>query len=277
MIRRIGLLSAIGLIGALAPPAAASVTIGQTEPGAGSCATGYDWVQPTVTSGNTYVVPPTVATGAITSWSTTANTNGGMMTMKVFRQVSGLRYMAVGHDVPRPLTPGVLNSFTGLNVPVKAGDLLGLHAGPGATDCISPVAGDTSYYLLQDLADGQSGDFAPDVPDRLNITASISPSNAFNPGAVTRNRKKGTANLALNLPNPGELTASGNGVKAASGALTSKSVGAGEAQLLIKAKGKKKRKLNETGKVKLNVAVTYTPTGGDPSSQSVKVKLKKKL
>jgi hypothetical protein len=31
------------------------------------------------------------------------------------------------------------------------------------------------------------------------------------------------------------------------------------------------------GKVKLNVAVTYTPTGGDPSSQSLEVKLKKKL
>jgi hypothetical protein len=29
--------------------------------------------------------------------------------------------------------------------------------------------------------------------------------------------------------------------------------------------------------VKLSVAVTYTPTGGDPSTQSVKVKLKKKL
>ncbi len=40
--------------------------------------------------------------------------------------------------------------------------------------------------------------------------------------------------------------------------------------------GKKKRQLNETGKVKLNVAVTYTPTGGDPSTQSRKLKLKKR-
>ena len=31
------------------------------------------------------------------------------------------------------------------------------------------------------------------------------------------------------------------------------------------------------GKVKRNVAVTYAPTGGDPSTQSVKVKLKKTL
>jgi hypothetical protein len=84
-----------------------------------------------------------------------------------------------------------------------------------------------------------------------------------------------TATFTATVPNPGDLTASGNGVKAAA-AVTSKAVGAGPAQLLIKAKGKKKRKLNETGKVKLNVAITYTPTGGDPSTQSTKVKLKKR-
>ena len=81
--------------------------------------------------------------------------------------------------------------------------------------------------------------------------------------------------MTVTVPNPGELTGSGNGVKAASAgrAVISKSVGAGQTQLLIKAKRKKEKKLNETGKVKLQVAVTYTPTGGDPSTQSVKVKL----
>ena len=55
-------------------------------------------------------------------------------------------------------------------------------------------------------------------------------------GKAERNTKKGTATLNLNLPNPGELTASGNGVKAASArAVLSKSVPAGPAQLLIKA------------------------------------------
>ena len=54
-------------------------------------------------------------------------------------------------------------------------------------------------------------------------------------------------------------------------------MGAGPAQLLIKATGKKKKKLTQKGKVKLNVAVTYAPTGGDPGTQSVKVKLKKKI
>jgi hypothetical protein len=43
------------------------------------------------------------------------------------------------------------------------------------------------------------------------------PSNTFTLGARTKNKKKGTATLTIaDLPNPGDLTASGNGVKAAS-------------------------------------------------------------
>jgi hypothetical protein len=51
----------------------------------------------------------------------------------------------------------------------------------------------------------------------------------------------------------------------------------GKVRLTIKAKGKKKRKLNETGKVKIKPNITFTPTGGDPSTQSPKLKLKKNI
>jgi hypothetical protein len=105
----------------------------------------------------------------------------------------------------------------------------------------------------------------------------VKPPNAFTVGRAALNRRRGTATLTVNIPFAGELTASGKGVRSASAAraVTSKSVPAGAAQLLIRAVGKKKRKLNETGKVKLNVAVTYTPTGGDPATQSLKLRLKK--
>jgi hypothetical protein len=46
---------------------------------------------------------------------------------------------------------------------------------------------------------------------------------------------------------------------------------------VVKGKGKKRKTLNRTGKVKLNLAITYTATGGEPSTRSLKVKLKKKL
>ena len=96
-------------------------------------------------------------------------------------------------------------------------------------------------------------------------------------GKTQLDRKKGTATLSFEVPNAGELTGSGKGAKVASGARSSKAVQARTATLLVKAKGEKKRKLNETGKVKLSVAVTYALTGGDPSTQSVTVKLKKKV
>jgi hypothetical protein len=102
---------------------------------------------------------------------------------------------------------------------------------------------------------------------------------SFTVDGVTRNKKKGTATIKVTLPNSGELVGSGKGVKASSAgqAAISKAVGVGTAQLVVKAKGKKRRKLNEKGKVKLNVALSFTPAGGSPQTQSLKVKLKKKL
>ena len=41
--------------------------------------------------------------------------------------------------------------------------------------------------------------------------------------------------------------------------------------------GRRGETLNETGTVKLTPRITYTPTGGDPATQSKKLKLKKNL
>jgi hypothetical protein len=104
-------------------------------------------------------------------------------------------------------------------------------------------------------------------------------SNGFTIGKPKLNKKQGTATLSLNLPDPGDLTTSGKGVKAASapGARISKSVGAGKVKLKVRATGKKKNSLNRTGKVKLKVAITYTPNGLSTNTRSVKVKLKKNI
>jgi hypothetical protein len=284
-------LSLVSLVAALslaasATPATASVTIGQVAPG--SSPTAYcdftapiDVLQPTVTAGNGYGVPsfPSIRSLTITSWSTNASADvGQVLTFKVFRLVSGTTYSVVGHDRPRPITPSTVNTFSGLSIPVQPGDVIGLqHSGVNAA-CIFE-AGPAEVHLERpgDLADGESGSFVSDN-QRVNATALVGPSNSFAISTVKRNKNKGTATIAVTLPNPGELTGSGKGVQASSArAVTGRSVAAGPAQLLIKAKGKKRKTLNETGKVKLTVAITYTPTGGSPSTQSVKVKLKKKI
>jgi hypothetical protein len=269
------------LIATAASPAGAAVTIGQLAPG--SPPPGFadpsgtlDIAQPTVTSGNTYVVP---GNGTITSWSHNAAAPAGQeLTFKIFRLVSGLTYTAVGHDGPRPLAGGALNTFPS-SIAVKPGDVIGLsyNVAPPAKAAVFVAPGESYLFRNGNLGDGESDAFTQSQGYRVNATAVFVPSNTFGLGAVERNKKKGTATLTINVPNPGELTGSGKGVSAAraAAAVISKAVNPGQAQLLLKAKGKKKRKLTETGKVKLNVAITYTPTGGEPATQSLKVKLKK--
>jgi hypothetical protein len=263
-----------------ASPASASVTVGQLAPTTPTtnCGAPVDRVQATVSSGNSYLIP---TNGTITSWSTNAGAVAGELKLKVYRHGSGDVYTVIGQEGPHQLALSAINTFPA-NVQVKAGDLLGLNSFSGATSCSFDFPGDS--YLrttaTSDAANGESGTFDLPVTDRhLNISAVVAPTNTFALGATTRNKKKGTATLTFNnLPNPGDLAGSGQGAQVAStGAVTSKAVQAGTATLLVKATGKKKKKLNAKGKVKLNLAVTYTPTGGDPNTQLIKVKLKKKL
>jgi hypothetical protein len=217
-------------------------------------------------------------TGTITSWSTNATaTVTQSMTFKAFRKVAEPNfYKVVGLDGPRPLTPSLLNTFTGLSIPVQAGDLIGGHPTGASLLNISTVA-DQFAAAAVDLKPSDAGaNFFPSGGDRLNLTAVFEPSNTVTLGKTALNKKKGSATLNLTLPNPGDLTASGKGVKASSaGAVTSKAVPAGAAKLVIKAKGKQKQTLDQTGKVTLKVSIKFTPTGGDPGTKTVKVKLKK--
>lgn len=262
--------------------AAASVTIGQVDPvPEGTCGSNNDFAQLAVGSGNGYVVPET---GTVTSWSHNARDGGSQeMTLKVFRKLADpANYVVVGHDGPRPLAPSTLNTFP-TSIGVRPGDILGLNTGSGNfTDCIfyPPGTGDT--HLLRsnsNLGDAEFGDFGAFAGGRLNVSAIFVPTNTFTLGATTRNKKKGTATVEVTIPNPGELTTSGKGVKAAAGsqAVISKTVTApGAVNLVIKAKGRKRKTLNLTGKVLLKPTITYTPAGGDPTTQSLKVKLKKR-
>jgi len=276
---------AAALLMLIAAPVAAAITIGQLAPPGPSSETSADTdrAQPTVTSGNSYVVPATggVTAWTLTSWSHTAAADVGQeLTMKVFRKVADpLTYTVVGHDGPRPLNPSMVNTFQ-TSLQVRAGDVLGNNSkSPADNASYFPAAGESFIQLAPGLADGQTGPFvlAAD-PLRLNISAVIEPTNTFALGQITRNRKRGTATVEATVPNPGDLTVAGKGVRAAGGgtAISAKAVGGGPVTLAIRARGKKKRKLNETGKVKLNVAITYTPTGGAPSTDSTKVKLRKR-
>jgi hypothetical protein len=94
MVRRISSVAAVvaGFVLAVASPAAA-VEVGQLAPGSSPdalCGSGpNDSLSPTVTSGNSYVIPALSAPYGmtVTSWSTNAAAGEGqMLTFKVFRK-----------------------------------------------------------------------------------------------------------------------------------------------------------------------------------------------
>jgi len=276
-LRRVACIAALSLV-AGASPAAASVTIGQLAPGT---PTGFadpsgtlDVAQPSVTSGNSYAAP---GLGTITSWSHNAAAGAGqIMTFKVFRQVTGSTYTVIGHDGPRTLTGSTVNAFPA-NIGVKPGDIIGLSfsVAPPAKAWFFMVPGDAFIERNGNLADGQSGSFIPNPDRRLNVTAVFVPTNVFTLRGVNPHRKKGTATLKVSVPNPGELVLSGNGVKGVGATRAVAVTTPGIVRLPIRAKGKKRETLNETGRVRVKLKVTYTPTGGDPSTQSRKLKLRK--
>jgi hypothetical protein len=276
-----GLCSILACLGVLATsaPVKGSITIGQVDPSPVAVCTNspFDHIMEAVGSGNSYVVP---YPGTVTSWSHNAAAGSGQqLTMKVFRQVSGNAWTVVGHDGPRPLTPSSLNTFPA-SIPVRAGDVLGLNdanalSNPNACSFDEPGMGDSLLERGGDLADGDQGTFNGPYDSRSNVTAQLDPTNTFSVGQAVRNKKKGTALLTVELPNPGDLAAAGKGAKVTIGAAPATAVSAGQLTLKVKAKGKKRRTLEATGKVKVRLSITFTPTGGSPRSEQIKVKLKK--
>jgi hypothetical protein len=106
-------------------------------------------------------------------------------------------------------------------------------------------------------------------------------SGAFGFAKITRNKRKGTAQLPVEVPGPGTLTMNGKGVKAqtAGGRAETSVASAGIVKLTIKPKGKLKKKLRTRHKARVTVNVTFAPSpipghpAGDPATQTERVKL----
>ena len=75
----------------------------------------------------------------------------------------------------------------------------------------------------------------------------------------------------MTVPGAGSVRLSGQGVKGQ----TVKAKSAGPVSLTVKAKGNSAATLAKTGKVTLHVSVTFTPSGGSPTTLKKNVKLLK--
>jgi hypothetical protein len=270
-----------GLLLALSAPGASAVTIGQLAPApSDACSPGpFDLVQRSVESGASYVVPATggLTSWTVTSWSTNASADPAQtQSLKFFRKVAEPgTYTVVSREGPHALVPG-LNVFPA-DLEVHPGDILGSNwdaAGDGAGACDFPGSGGFDFRT-GDLAVGATDAFMSDFDFRVNISAEITPTSDF---TVRKPKAKpnGTAVLALTIPNPGDLTVSGKGVKGSVKAVGAKQVSAGKVKVVIRARGKKKQTLDDTGKVTVKPKITFTPTGGAPHGETRKIKLRRK-
>jgi hypothetical protein len=254
--------------------AAAAVTIGQLPAGppAASCPSG-DYLQPSVTSGSLYIAK---AAGTVTSWSTVAAAGMNQhYTLKVFRRTGDPdAFQVLSHGIEETLPGGAGLTTFATNLAVSSGDLIGLNVS-GSTACTFSTSGDTVLTRPGNLVDGAQGVFGTTVPNsRLNLSAVLNPTNSFTLGDITRDLTRGTATVTAKLSNPGTIVLSGNGLK---GDKTKTIFVAGPVTFTIATTGKVKRKLLRRGRVFVRPNFTFLPAGGDPSSRSIKLKLKRTL
>jgi hypothetical protein len=95
------------------------------------------------------------------------------------------------------------------------------------------------------------------------------PSNAFRLGKLSRNARKGTATLLVEVPGGGTVSLAGKGLVERERTASA----AGGVRLPIKARGALARKLLSTGTSKLSASITFAPFGGDPATLSRTIKL----
>jgi hypothetical protein len=172
---------------------------------------------------------------------------------------------------------------------VNKNPLLGpLQANGGPTQTMAPAA--NSPAVDQGAASGLTADQRgvvrpidfPSIPNSAAAGADgsdvgafeLQPSNAFSLGKLKKNKKKGTAKLTVNLPQPsvGNLILEGKGLKIQRVKIT----GQASVKLKVIGKGKVKKALRKRGKRKVQIKVTYTPTGNTAATKTRKAKLVRK-
>jgi hypothetical protein len=279
-VRGKGLLTTGLIAAALAAPAGSAqgaVTIGsnlnemntENNPGCGVDCTVTNLNLPagSLTAGG--LVAP--VNGVITSWRARANDTSGL-SLRVLRQTTGTTFTGLAESTGAPSFTGVSDPIP-TSLPISIGDTVGLD---NVMDRLiyAETPGASAAYWNPPLANNTALPGTAAAMREVLVQATIEPTNTVTFGALTRNKKKGTATVTLTLPNPGQLSYSGTGVNVTGPA----SVAApGDVQLTVRATGKKAKKLKRKGKVSVSFGTTLTPSFGGASITPDALTLRKKL
>jgi Ca2+-binding RTX toxin-like protein len=159
--------------------ASAATTVGQTffpgEPF--TCNGSPDWevLQTGRASGPSYAAP---SDGVLTSWSFEAGTLQTVMTLRVFRPTGTAHQYTViadGSELKTIAASSGLNTFP-TQIPVQAGDFVGIHSTSGTCGTQTINSADTSdFRFATATAVGAMGTYTPQTGFIYDISAKLEP------------------------------------------------------------------------------------------------------
>jgi hypothetical protein len=228
------------------------------------------------------------ANGAITEWRLRVGSSATPTAFRVIRPLAGGLYTGAGTSSTVTPTLNAVNTFA-TQLPIKIGDRIGINCctAPGAQYFSQNPTG-IRKEITPPLVDGGPGQSTVQTGNReILLNADIEPTSAF---AVDRVKygKGGKVTVTATLPNPGVLaggdkrdatlaTAAAGKKKTKYLKRSSLPVGvAGQTiRLLLKPTNAAHAVLAEKGRLRTKAKLVFTPTGGSPSTQIIKVKLKR--
>jgi hypothetical protein len=225
--------------------------------------------------------------------------NGNVVLWRI-RTTTGTQ-QPVAFRIVRPLSTGSLytggatsgtvippaNSTTPYSalLPIKIGDLIGINCCQSISNYFGPAAAENMLRWAPALADGGPGR-VPNGGGSLEITvnAEIEPTSAFSVDKV-KPGKGGKVTVTVSVPNPGVLVGGDTRDKSLAAAaarrkvkyLKRRSIVSGAAMTLnlqVKPTKAARQVLASKGMLKTKLKLVFTPTGGNPATQVIKVRLK---
>jgi hypothetical protein len=179
---------------------------------------------------------------------------------------------------------GTTTSTFATSLPISSGDRIGLDddhlAGSNFGDAGAPGGPVDLFQPIPANGTMRNPDFA--TTGELLFNADIVPTSLFPKPRKPKTTKKGIAFLVVTAPNPGLLTIGAANATGASVAAKGSFVrpvsttvaAAGDINVKLRPSKSTKTILRRFGKASGQVKVTFTPTGGTPASQLLRIRLK---
>jgi hypothetical protein len=263
--------------------------LGRTLDGSSSCGGGCTFAQAALASEfqapNGLVSP---VNGTITLWRIRVGDSASPTSLRVIRRLGG--GLSTGAGTSAPVTPQLfsINSFPA-QLPIAIGETIGINCCQtgASSEYFVSAGGIREVWFAPQLADGGPGR-APTatIGWEMALNADIEPTSAFRI-VKAKPKKRGKVQVTVDSPNAGTLAAGDKRAKLAAAAGTGKKkvkylksvstqvTAPGQATLVVKPTKAARQALALSGKLKAKLKLVFTPSGGSPSTQVSKVKLKR--